>query len=259
MERVLPHSAQARRGKAQAMTSPARSATRLPAVDLLRGLALAAMAVYHFSWDLEFFGLADLGVTEHPLWIGFARMIAAGFLALVGVGLVLGHGKGVRLRPFLRRLAMIAAAAAAITLASSFADPEGIIWFGILHCIAVSSILGLLFLRLPVALVILAAALCVAAPALFTSPAFNGLGFVWLGLAEEVQASNDYNPLLPWFGAVLAGIALARLAPPDTWPPWQPRSFAAHALCLAGRHSLLVYLLHQPILMGLLWSVAQLR
>ena len=61
---------------------------RIPLVDVLRGVALAAMAVYHFAWDLSFFSLADFGVTENPLWIAFARAIAGSFLALVGVGLV---------------------------------------------------------------------------------------------------------------------------------------------------------------------------
>ncbi|MDT3684532.1 MAG: heparan-alpha-glucosaminide N-acetyltransferase [Pseudorhodoplanes sp.] len=236
---------------------------RLPVVDIARGLALAAMALYHFAWDLEFFELADLGVTEHLLWVGFARAIAASFLALVGVGLVLGHAKGVRWQSFLRRLAIIVAAAAAITVLSYFTDPGGIIWFGILHCIAVSSVLGLFFLRLPVLAVIIAGMACIAAPHFLTTAAFNGLGWVWLGLAQDIIPSNDYSPLLPWFGYVLLGIATARIIPPEAWPQtwrsWQPHAAISRMLCLAGRHSLLVYLVHQPILMGLLWSVTQIR
>jgi uncharacterized membrane protein len=239
------------------MLAPAVPPFRLPLVDLARGVALLAMAVYHFFWDLEFFGLADLGVTENMLWIAFARAIAASFLALVGLGLVLGHTNGVKLKPFLRRLAIIVAAAAAITGLSYFADPDGIIWFGILHCIAVSSVIGLLFLHLPVIVVILAGMACIAAPYVATSPVFNGLGWIWLGLAQDVIPSNDYNPLLPWFGYVLLGIAAARLFPPEKWPFWQPRSIASRALCFAGRHSLIVYLVHQPLLMGTVWLAAQ--
>lgn len=235
---------------------------RIPLFDVLRGTALAAMAAYHFSWDLEFLGLASLGVTENPLWIAFARSIAASFLALVGASLVLAHGSGIRWRGFFRRLAMVGVAAAAITLLSWFADPDGIIWFGILHCIVVSSLLGLSFLRAPVWLVIAAAIACLAAPVFLTSPAFNGAGWLWLGLATEPIPSNDYNPLLPWFGCVLAGIAIARLVLPPAdgaaWAQRQPHSAVSRALALAGRHSLLVYLAHQPILMGLLWTVAQL-
>jgi uncharacterized membrane protein len=230
---------------------------RIPLIDVLRGVALAAMAVYHFSWDLSFFSLADLGVTEHPLWIAFARSIAGSFLALVGVSLTLAHRDGVKWKPFLQRLAMIVAAALAITLASYITDPDGVILFGILHCIAVSSVLGLAFLRLPLPVVIAAAIACLAAPALFASPAFNGLGLVWLGLGSEVIPSNDYNPLLPWFGMVLAGIAIARIVPRDKWPAWEPRDVGSRMLALIGRHSLLFYLVHQPVLLGILYATAK--
>ncbi len=233
---------------------------RIPLVDVLRGFALAAMAVFHFFWDLEFFSFADLGVTEKPFWIAFAHATAGGFLALVGVSMVLAHGERLKMRAFARRLALLVAAAAVVTLASWFADPDGIILFGILHCIAISSVLGLAFLRLPLALVAVAAAAAVAAPALFTGPAFNAPGWLWLGLASEPKPSNDYAPLLPWFGMVLAGIALARLMLPRArkadWARWLPRAGLARGLAFAGRHSLIVYLVHQPLLLGVLWLVA---
>lgn len=242
--------------------APAPKPARIPVFDVARGVALAAMALYHFSWDLEFFGLADLGVTEKPLWIASARAIAGSFLALVGVSLFLAHVRGIRWRPFLRRLAVVAAAAGAITLLSAYADPDGIIWFGILHCIAVSSVLGLAFLRAPLWLVIVAAIACLVAPSLLASPAFNGHAWLWLGLASEPVPSNDYNPLLPWFGCVLAGIALAQSILPHAdgaaWARWQPQSRLAQTLALAGRHSLLFYLVHQPVLLGVLWAVSQL-
>jgi uncharacterized membrane protein len=244
------------------MHRPTETPARIALVDALRGLALLAMAVYHFSWDLGMFGIADLGVAESPLWIAFARATAGSFLALAGVSLWLGHGEQFRPRPYWRRLAMIVAAAAAITVVSWFADPDGIIWFGILHCIAASSVLGLAFMRLPVPLILIAAIACLAAPALFTSPWFNAPGWLWLGLSVEAPPSNDYTPLLPWFGVFLGGIAIARIAlairPKTAWAAlWQPSNIAHRILILAGRHSLLVYLVHQPLLLGLLWLVAQ--
>ncbi|MBZ0147253.1 MAG: DUF1624 domain-containing protein, partial [Pseudorhodoplanes sp.] len=225
--------------------------------DVLRGVALAAMAVYHFAWDLSFFSLAELGVTEHPLWIAFARAIAGSFLAFVGAGLYLAHGDGVRWASLVRRGAGVVAAALAISIASWFFDPDGVILFGILHAIVVSSVLGLLFLRMPLPLVVAAAIACLAAPSFLTSPAFNGLGWVWLGLASDVLPSNDYNPLLPWFGMVLLGIAAARIIPRDKWPAWQPHDIVTRALALIGRHSLLFYLVHQPVLLGILYAVTK--
>lgn len=240
-----------------------QAAPRIPLFDVLRGVALLAMAVYHFSVDLEMFGLADLGgVSEHPLWVAFARGIAGSFLALVGVSLYLAHGNGIRWRGFLRRLAMIVAAAMAITVLSYFFDPEAMIWFGILHCIAVSSVLGLAFLRAPIGVVLLAAALCFAAPYVLTAPVFKSPALLWLVLTDEPLPSNDYNPLLPWFGAVLIGIVIARAMLPyaragAAWAKWQPGSVVTRGLALAGRHSLLVYLVHQPILIGLVFVVSR--
>ena len=235
--------------------------TRISLVDLLRGTALAAMVAYHFFWDLELFALAPLNVTGNPVWVASAWVIASSFLALAGASLVLAHGQRLNALSFLRRLAMIAAAAGVITLASWFFEPGGIILFGILHCIAAASVLGLIFLRAPMPVIILTAAACFAAPALLTSPIFNAPGWLWLGLSSEPPPSNDYVPLLPWFGMVLIGIAAARMALAHTskaeWPRWQPHSAAARMLAAAGRHSLAVYLVHQPVLLGVLWLVAR--
>jgi uncharacterized membrane protein len=237
--------------------------TRISLVDVLRGAALAAMVVYHFSWDLELLDLAPLNVTGNPLWVTFAWMIAGSFLALTGVSLVLAHRERLNAWSFSRRLTMIAAAAGAITLASWYFEPGGIILFGILHCIAASSILGLAFLRTPMPVVLITAAACFAAPVLLTSPSFNAAGWLWLGLASEPRPSNDYVPLLPWFGMVLIGIAGARVAlaraSKAEWARWQPRSAVSRVLALAGRHSLAVYLMHQPVLLGALWLVAKLH
>ena len=175
---------------------------------------------------------------------------------------MLGHGDVIRPRSFLRRLAMIVAAAGAITLMSWYADPDSTIWFGILHCIALSSVLGLAFLRMPVALLLAAALAGVAAPLLFASPVFNAPAWLWLGLASEVRPSNDYVPLLPWFAAVLVGIATGRLAlrwrPRERWAQWRAGRLPLRALAFFGRHSLGVYLLHQPVLMGLVAAAAYL-
>src|SRR5215203_855249 len=153
-------------GAEPARRSPvlALGAGRIEAVDAARGAALLAMAVYHFSWDLSFFQLIDTPVGTDPAWMWFARCIAGSFLFLVGVSLVLGHGSGVRWRPFLKRLAIVAAAAAAITIATYFAFPQSYIFFGILHCVALSSVLALPFLRPPWWMVLAAAALLLAAP-----------------------------------------------------------------------------------------------
>jgi uncharacterized membrane protein len=218
------------------------------------------MAIYHFTWDLEFFGYADQGMTAHGDWKLFARCIASSFLFLVGVGLVLGHGKGIRWPGFLTRLAMVAGAALAISVVTYFAVPDGFIFFGILHQIALASVLGLMFLRLPAAVTLATAAAVIAAPHVLRSPFFDHPLLWWVGLSSAIPHSNDYVPLFPWFGAVLAGMAAAKIGnatglfnrlaeiAPGKW---------SRPLVFAGRHSLAFYLIHQPVLIACVWLFSQ--
>lgn len=241
------------------MPQPA-SGRRIPTIDLARGVALVAMALYHFAWDLEFFGYAPAGMTSVGGWKFFARSIASSFLFLVGVSLFLAHARGVRWRGFGVRLAMVAGAAAVITVATWYATPDTFIFFGILHQIALASVLGLAFLRLPWAVVLVLSAAVIAAPWFLASPVFDAPWFWWTGLSEVRPRSNDYVPLFPWFGAVLAGVAaaglaertglfdrLARVAVPKASAP----------LLFCGRHSLAFYLIHQPVLIGCVFLFAQ--
>ena len=233
---------------------------RIDAIDIARGVALVAMAIYHFSWDLEHFGYATPGMTETGGWRLFARAIASSFLILVGVSLYLANSREIRWRPFWRRLAMVVAGAAAITIVTWFMMREEFIYFGILHEIALASLIGLLFLRLPTLLTIAIAVAIIVLPNFYSSDVFdNPAGWV-LGLSPDVPRSNDYVPLFPWFGAVLLGLAAVKLADASgllhRLSGIRAGNWAA-PLRFAGRHSLAVYLLHQPILFGSVWFFAQ--
>ncbi len=240
---------------------PAGSGGRIDAIDVARGLALVAMATYHFSWDLEFFGyLAPQTSTTGPLKF-YARGIASSFLFLVGVSLVLAHARGVRWRSFGRRFAMVAGAAALITLVTFLATPQSFVFFGILHHIAVASVLGLLFLRWPWWALILAAVAVQLVTPLIRSPDLAGMAFYWTGLSAIPPRSNDFVPVLPWFSAVLAGMAAARLVLGRSHTPqwlrpngWRARGRLARLLALMGRWSLTVYLVHQPVLIALVFA-----
>ena len=227
---------------------------------MVRGAALAAMAVYHFSWDLGHFGFHDMDVAGDLGWRIFARLIAGTFLFLVGASLVLAHGEGMRWRAFWRRVAVVVVAAAAVSAVTWFVFPQYYVRFGILHHIALASILALPFLRLPLALVVASAALASVVPAMATGPAFGAPALVWLGLSPSPPPAADYVPLFPYFGLVLAGVASARLVRGNPSAMQQlARANAGQAgriAAWAGRHSLAVYLIHQPVLFGLVYSAA---
>lgn len=234
--------------------------SRIVAFDILRGIALIAMASYHFTWDLENFGYTTPGLTAFGWWKLYARCIASTFLFLVGVSLFLAHGRQIRWPSFWKRFAMVAVAAIAISAITYIATPDGFIFFGILHEIALASLLGLAFLRLPALLTAIVAAAVIAAPYYLRSEVFDHPALWWVGLSATNPRSNDYVPLFPWFGAVLAGIAVVKLASASgllarlgTWMPgrW------SNPLAFIGRHSLAFYLIHQPLLFGSVWLLSQ--
>jgi uncharacterized membrane protein len=232
---------------------------RWDAIDVARGIAIAAMVVYHFAWDLSFLQLIPGSIVGEPAWNWFARSIAGSFLALVGIGLALAHAGGFRRVAFLRRLAKVGGAALAVTLVTFLAFPESYIFFGILHCIAVGSVLALPFLRLPLWLVLVAAFLCLAAPHVLNDPVFDNPLLDWLGLGSEDPLTNDYVPIFPWFGLVLIGVAIGRLllrrGQAMTLARWRARDALAGALAWMGRKSLPIYLIHQPVLLAVLYGV----
>lgn len=246
----------------QAETLNPPAAMRLGRLDALRGIALIAMATYHTGWDFEFFGYLEPGTTGHGAWRLYARIIASTFLALVGFSLVLAHKRQIRWRPFVIRLAQIVVAALAITLATWYFTPASFVFFGILHEIAVASVLGLLFLRLPALVLVIAAAVVIAAPHYLISSTFDAPIYWPLGLSEIIIRSNDYVPIFPWFGAVLVGMAIAKvmhhydmlkLLAGNIAPTWLDRP-----LCFIGRHSLAFYLIHQPVLISCVFLISQL-
>lgn len=230
---------------------------RIWILDAARTLALICMATYHLTYDLQMFGLVPPGTAVSGFFYGYARLIAGSFLFLAGAGLWLSHGNGIRWGRFWRREAKIIAGAALVTLATRIALPEWYVFFGILHAIALGSLLGLAFLRLPGAVTVLTG-LAVIAAAYVLPPlvALNTPWLRWIGLHTVPTQTIDLEPLIPWFGPFLIGLGLARLL-----GPFLPRLAAirpggdrlARALAWPGQHSLALYLIHQPVLFGLVW------
>jgi uncharacterized membrane protein len=149
---------------------------------------------------------------------------------------------------------MVAGAALLISVATFFAVPGGWIFFGILHNIAVASLIGLIFLRLPVVVTLAVAVLAFLAPIYFSSDAFNSIWLSWIGFATAPPRSNDYVPVLPFLAPFLAGLGVAQIAVPRGWlDRYRKPSGKRNLLAFFGRHSLSFYLIHQPVLIALVY------
>lgn len=233
---------------------------RIDLLDAARGVALLAMLVYHFTWDLEFFGYLPAGTAFEGGWRLFARSIATSFLFLVGISLVLAHARGVRWRPFAKRLLQVAAGAAAVTAATYAITPESFVFFGILHQIAVASVLGLLFLRLPAPVVAVAGLAAIVLPNVVTTAAMDPRWLAWIGFSANEPLANDLVPIFPWTGIVLLGMAAAKWASAaDLWSRLRPIRIERRpltGLTWIGRHSLAFYLIHQPVSIALIAAYA---
>jgi uncharacterized membrane protein len=234
--------------------------SRIAHLDIARGIAMIAMTIFHFSWDLEFFGYAPTGMTSQVGWKLFARAIAASFLLIAGASVMLAHYNGIRWLSFWRRFAFVAGAALIISVATYFTTPERFVFFGILHQIAAASLISLLFIRPPSLAIALVGIAVLALPFYFRDELFFAPYFWWSGLAPFDPPSNDYVPIFPWTGFVLLGMALTKLAVQSGWATklasvkftaTRPTGF----MTFLGNHSLIYYLLHQPIMMAALYGL----
>ena len=234
---------------------------RFQLIDILRGVAIVLMVLYHFCYDLTYFRLASFDFSHDPFWLNLRTLIVSLFLGLVGVSLVLATEHGLNLQRYFKRLGLLVLFALAITLTSYYMFPGRTIVFGILHLIAFASVAGLLFVRWPLLSLLVGLGL-ISLNLVYEHRFFDYPWTHWLGLMTRKPATEDYVPVVPWFGVVLIGIFLGHLL--QHRPGWQfIRTFHTTAapgrgLALAGRHSLLIYMVHQPILFGLIWAGLQL-
>lgn len=234
---------------------PTTPSPRLAVVDVLRGFAVAQMIVFHFIYDLDYFGWVQLRMLTDQPWIGWRTAIVTQFLLLVGVGLVLRTSFKPEPRDFWRRWSQIAAAALLVSVGSAIVFGPRFIYFGILHFVAAALILARPLLRLGQWNVGLGVA-TIAFGLLYAHPVFNDAPANIVGLVTAKPKTEDYVPLLPWMGVVLIGAGLGSL--------WQRRDWAVtpvlrglnqqppRLLLFLGTWALTVYLVHQPILMAIL-------
>lgn len=224
------------------------SATRNVTVDCLRTLAILLMVIFHFIYDLKSFGYVAWDIPDGTGWREFRYLILTLFFVCVGIGLVYAHGRGVRWRNFWRREAQVLGGAGLVTAMSLVMFPENWIYFGVLHFIFVASVLALPLVWTP-RLALLGALILMVGYKLQWWHSHWPFHYAYAAWPEVMPGyANDWVPLIPWLALVWAGIFLAH----SRWLKRDPLGFIAMPAWLAwpGKHSLLIYLLHQPVMVA---------
>ncbi|MBI4896117.1 MAG: DUF1624 domain-containing protein [Candidatus Aenigmarchaeota archaeon] len=229
-------------------------------IDVLRGIAIVLMAAFHVVFDLAYFSIFSVSIST-GLWFYVGRFAAVMFIFLVGVSLSLRFSRSVKLKEkksykkYATRGLQILACGLLITIVTWFLIPQQFIVFGILHFIGVAILLSYPFLQLRNKNLVFGA-LCIALGFLVSSFTINNSWLLWLGIKPTFFASLDYVPLFPWFGVMLLGIWAGN----HGYQNYQRQfhlpdlhgQFAMRILSFLGRHSLAIYLLHQPVIIFLL-------
>ena len=216
---------------------------RIWELDALRGACILGMVAVHLVFDLQIPTGKAFAFVQN--WGGVLFFLLSGLCATLGS------------RP-VRRGAIVLGAGllcTAVTLAGralGMLPDYMVIRFGVLHCLGACMLLWPVFRKLPVwLLATLGAGLAALGVYLTTQVLVAFPGFAWLGLLHPGYTSADYFPMLPYLGFFLLGAALGRLLYPkkeSLLPDWGKLWFF-RALQWCGRHSLILYLLHQPLLM----------
>jgi uncharacterized membrane protein len=221
-------------------------------MDAVRTLAIGLMVLYHLAFDLQYWYGWRLGV-QHSGWETLGRISAILFLALVGVSFAVsiqGRAQDQIWKRTFRRAGIILGWAMAISAATYMMEPSTFIRFGILHCIGLSLLLLPMTRQLGYWNVLIGIVWIAVSPYVQGMPV-TGDWLLVLGRMPPGFISLDYYPFFPWTGIILigAGIGACIRLPDVSHAPAR----LAHLLTAPGRHSLAAYLLHQPILLAVLW------
>ncbi len=240
---------------------------RFDSIDAFRGFAMVWMTIFHFCFDLNYFGFLNQNFYEDSLWTVQRNCIVSLFLFCAGMGQALGLTQGLSWSRFWNRWKQVAGAALLVSVGSYFIYPESYIYFGVLHAIAVMLIIMRLTYRMKYGLWVIGFLLIGAKfllPALFAAvgpslEVFNHPWLNWLGIVSYKPRTEDYVPLIPWLGVMWLGLAtgLALMEHKKQLIAAElPRGL--QPLATLGRYSLSYYLIHQPVLFGLIMFVKKL-
>ncbi|NJE06104.1 DUF1624 domain-containing protein [Thermococcus sp. M36] len=224
-------------------------------IDFLRGIGILMMVVSNFVTDLQLF----LSYSGHQtFWLLFARTTAFIFVFISGLSFWISYSRTVMktsrpYRKYFIRFLKLFGLGMLIT-AVTYIFLEGMtIHFGVLHLLGVATLLAIPFHRFEKWNFLWAALFILGS--LFVRNLHDGLLLLPIGIMPEDYFTPDYFPIFPWFGVYLLGLAVGSIFYPGGSRKIEmglPPSLLIHFLVFAGRHTLLIYIIHQPILVGLL-------
>jgi len=215
-------------------------------IDFLRGLAIVLMVIFHFGYDLTVFGWADFSTSRDIEWKAFRTIIVSGFLLAVGMSSYLAYQKSINRKKLALAVGKLFAVSLFITLGSLLMHPSTWVYFGIIHFITVALPISVIFVRVPYIALIIGIG-CIAGYwiGLLNLATFWEWSVLHLGIPTRTV---DLVSFFPWIGVVLMGVFVMHKQLFEI--KLQP-SLISNKLVLLGRHSLIIYLIHQPILYGL--------
>ena len=224
--------------------------SRVIGLDIFRGLALLLMIIYHFNYDLSYFHIIEINLNSSSFFLAFRYTIISMFLLSVGISLSLVHRESISWRRVKKRVLLLSLASIAVSIATYIVFPDSWVYFGILHFILLASILALPFLKYPKVAILFAILIFIgsATGSLTVHPLFNLIQPI---LHLPPIHTEDLVSIFPWFGVVLLGTAIAYYnlhLKIFNQKIFNNNSLFNRVLKFMGQHSLLIYLIHQPIL-----------
>jgi uncharacterized membrane protein len=230
--------------------------TRFIEIDVLRGVSLFLMIFLHLWWDLEYFGVLKVNRSIYQI----QHVVASMFFILMGMCLVITYYKYAQ-RVFFRHTVFrglyIFSLGMMLSAVTFILIPERPIYFGVLHCIGLCIILCLPFLRLRWFSIVFAILFICTGFVFGAYPMENAsIMHIAVGLHPSgmYRYTIDYFPLIPWLGVALLGVAFGSVLYRDGKRqfsfPEIPHYKSMFLFSWLGKHSLLVYLLHQPLIAG---------
>jgi len=217
------------------------------------------MAVFHFLFDLNHFGFIHQNFYNDPFWTRQRACIVTLFLLCAGLGQAVALDQGQRWPRFWPRWAQVAGCALLVSIGSYLMFPKSFIYFGVLHGIAVMLVIVRSTSKWGRWLWPLSAAALVL-PLVASHPFFDSRWTNWTGLVTRKPVTEDYVPLLPWVGVMWWGFAAGQwlLRRHRAWLTGDV-AVLVRPVAVLGRWSLSFYMLHQPLLIGLLMAYVALR